>query len=187
MNYICFDIGGTKIKYGLVDDDYNIIEKRLIDTNKDNGGKYVISKVIEIIKENKQRYEIGGVAISTAGIVDHINGSIIYADDVMSNYTGLNICSIIKEKTSLNASVENDVNCFALYHVLKESNDFLMVAIGTGIGGAIVINNNIYHGISNTAGEFGTMIINNTRYENLASVSALVNNARKLIKILQLD
>lgn len=51
MNYICFDIGGTKIKYGLLDDNYNILEKNDVDTNAKQGGESVIAKVIDIINQ----------------------------------------------------------------------------------------------------------------------------------------
>ncbi len=180
MNYICFDIGGTKIKYGLLDDNYNILEKNDVDTNAKQGGESVIAKVIDIINDYKLKHKLKGVAISTAGVVDHINGSIIYANDIMPGYTGLKIVDLINEKTNLPASVENDVNCFALSHILYNNDDYLMVAIGTGIGGSIVINKKIYHGISNSAGEFGTMLINGTKYENLASVSSLVRTAKKI-------
>lgn len=180
MKYICFDIGGTKIKYGIIDDNYNIIEKKDNDTEAYLGGSHIVNKIITIINEYKVKYELNGVAISTAGVVDANTGTIIYANDIIPNYTNTNLSEIIFDSTGLITTAENDVNCFALSHVLSVDSDFLMVAIGTGIGGAIVIDKKIYHGITNSAGEFGQMVINKKRFEEVASVSALVKNAQSL-------
>lgn len=181
MKYIAFDIGGTKIKYSIIDKNYNIIEKNQIDTNAKLGGVHVINKVIDIINDYKNKFELNGVAISTAGVVDPTTGIILYANDVMPEYTGLNLPKMIYEKTNLFASVENDVNCFALSHLLSIDTDYLMVAVGTGIGGSIVINKQIYHGITKSGGEFGNMIIDKgKRFEDLASITALVRYANEL-------
>lgn len=181
MKYIAFDIGGTKIKYSIIDKNYNIIKKNQIDTNAKLGGVHVINKVIDIINDYKNKFELNGVAISTAGVVDPTTGIILYANDVMPEYTGLNLPKMIYEKTNLFASVENDVNCFALSHLLSIDTDYLMVAVGTGIGGSIVINKQIYHGITKSGGEFGNMIIDKgKRFEDLASITALVWYANEL-------
>lgn len=181
MKYIAFDIGGTKIKYSIIDKNYNIIKKNQIDTNAKLGGVHVINKVIDIINDYKNKFELIGVAISTAGVVDPTTGIILYANDVMPEYTGLNLPKMIYEKTNLFASVENDVNCFALSHKLSIDTDYLMVAVGTGIGGSIVINKQIYHGITKSGGEFGNMIIDKgKRFEDLASITALVRYANEL-------
>lgn len=181
MKYIAFDIGGTKIKYSIIDKNYNIIKKNQIDTNAKLGGVHVINKVIDIINDYKNKFELNGVAISTAGVVDPTTGIILYANDVMPEYTGLNLPKMIYEKTNLFASVENDVNCFALRHLLSIDTDYLMVAVGTGIGGSIVINKQIYHGITKSGGEFGNMIIDKgKRFEDLASITALVRYANEL-------
>ena len=180
MDYICFDIGGTWIKYGILNDEYKILEKDQIATEANLGGKQILDKLVSLITTYKQKYRLNGVAISTAGVVNQKNGVILYANDIIPNYTGLEVSKIIEEKTALKTSVENDVNCFALSHILLNNKDYLMLTIGTGIGGAIVINKQVYHGISNSAGEFGQMIINCTKFENLASLSALVRVGKKL-------
>ena len=180
MNYLCFDIGGTNIKYGILDSNYNIIEKSQKATNAYLGGEYILNELLSIINIYKDKYTFNGIAISTAGVVDYLNGSIIYANDIIPNYTGLKLAEILNQKTGLKISVENDVKCFALSHILSNNSDFLMVAIGTGIGGAIVINKLVLHGLTNSAGEFGQMLINNEKFESAASVSSLVRNAIKL-------
>lgn len=180
MYYISFDIGGTYIKYGIMDSNYKIIEKNKQETLAFLGGEHILNEVINIINNYKQKYQLSGVAISTAGVVDYINGSIIYANEIIPNYTGFQLAARIYDITSLKVSVENDVKCFALSHILSNNNDFLMIAIGTGIGGSIVINKKVYHGISNSAGEFGQMLINNIKFENVASMTALISFGKKL-------
>lgn len=180
MYYISFDIGGTYIKYGIFDSNYIIIEKNKQETKAFLGGEHIQNEVINVINYYKQKYQLTGVAISTAGVVDYINGSIIYANDIIPNYTGLELAKRIYEITSLKVSVENDVKCFALSHILCNNNDFLMIAIGTGIGGSIVINKKVYHGITNSAGEFGQMLVNNAKFESVASMTSLINYANQL-------
>lgn len=178
MNFLCFDIGGTKLKYGLLNNDYLILEKKEKDSNAYLGGAHILKLILEIIAEHKNT-ELAGIAISTAGVVDHLSGKIIYANDIIPDYTGLDLKHEINKKTKLPVSVENDVNCFALSHILDTNEDFLMVTIGTGIGGAIVINQEIYHGKNNSAGEFGQMLLGNKKFEVKASITALINKANE--------
>ena len=75
--YISFDIGGTMIKYGIVDENDNIMESFEIPTEAEMGGPYVIKKIQNIIEVYKKKYEFEGICISTAGMVDHTKGKII--------------------------------------------------------------------------------------------------------------
>lgn len=180
MYYLCFDIGGTATKFGILDDEYNFITKGSYPTEASLGGSHILNSVINKSRELLNSYEVSGVAISTCGVVDYKNGVIAYARDIVPGYTGINFKKAFLENFGLKCEVENDVNSFSLSEKINYPNDdYLMITVGTGIGGGIICNGNLLHGFSLTAGEFGNMIIDDSflSWESLASMSSLVKKA----------
>ena len=176
--YVSIDIGGTDIKYALMDEKANIIEKNITATEASKGGKAVLEKVINIVKEFQKKEEISGVAISTAGMVDVEKGEIFYLLTI-PDYTGINFKKEIEEKLNLPCEVENDVNCAGLAEYIsgasKDSKIAVMITVGTGIGESIIINGEMLHGFSNSAGEVAYMNIDGKSFQDIASARALVN------------
>ena len=191
MRILCFDIGGTFIKYGLCDENFNLLEKDKIPTLAENGGQSIIERVIEIIE---QYDSIDRVAVSTAGQVDSENGIVVYSTDNIPYYTGMRVKSLIENKTGIPTFVENDVNSAALgeahFGAAKGVSDFICLTLGTGIGGAIFLNNKLCKGSASSAGELGHMIIHSGGkqctcggegcYECYASASALIKAVNKV-------
>lgn len=191
MRILCFDIGGTFIKYGLCDENFNLLKKDKIPTLAENGGQSIIERVIEIIE---QYDSIDRVAVSTAGQVDSENGIVVYSTDNIPYYTGMRVKSLIENKTGIPTFVENDVNSAALgeahFGAAKGVSDFICLTLGTGIGGAIFLNNKLYKGSASSAGELGHMIIHSGGkqctcggegcYECYASASALIKAVNKV-------
>lgn len=179
--YISIDIGGTAIKYGIIDDNSNILEKNELDTKAYKGGKHILNKVISIVDsllKANGKDDIVGVCISTAGVVDTKKGSIYHASDLIPNYTGTNFKETIEEKFNLKCEVENDVNCAGLAEyksgASKNSKISLTLTIGTGIGGCAIIDGKVIHGISGSAFEVGYMNVRDSSFENLGSAKTLV-------------
>ncbi len=191
MRILCFDIGGTFIKYGLCDENFKLSEKQKIPTLAQNGGQSIIERVIEIIE---QYDNIDRVAISTAGQVDSENGVVVYSTDNIPYYTGMRVKSLIENKTGILTFVENDVNCAALgeahFGAAKGVSDFVCLTLGTGVGGAIYLNNKLYKGSCSSAGELGHMVIHSGGkqctcggegcYECYASANALIKAVNKV-------
>lgn len=191
MKIITFDIGGTFIKYALCDENFNLSQSTKIPTDAKQGGKKLIEKVIEIVKEHK---DIDRVAISTAGQVDSTTGTIVYATDTIPGYTGTKIKEMVESATSIPTYVENDVNSAALgeayFGKAKGYNDFICLTYGTGIGGAIWLNGDLYKGSLCSAGELGHIITHsggkkctcggNGCYECYASARALVESVNEI-------
>ena len=191
MRILCFDIGGTFIKYGLCDENFNLIEKDKVPTYAQNGGQSIIERIIEIIE---QYDNIDRVGVSTAGQVDSENGIVVYSTENIPYYTGMRVKSLIENKTGIPTFVENDVNCAALgeayFGAAKGVSDFICLTLGTGVGGAIFLNNKLYKGSSSSAGELGHMIIHSGGkqctcggegcYECYASASALIKAVNKV-------
>lgn len=179
---ISFDIGGTFIKYGLIDKNHNILYKNIIDTNAQLGGISIINRVIQVIEKAKKEFLIKGVAISSTGVIDYENGIVLSSTNTIPDYIGLNIKKIIEKETNLYTTVENDVNCVALAEsniLPPHYNQILFMTIGTGIGGAIIVNHKLYHGHTMSAGEWGNTIFNGQPLENQASLSAIILAAQK--------
>ncbi|MEN0650101.1 ROK family protein [Caldifermentibacillus hisashii] len=179
--YLAFDIGGTHIKYGIVDDEGNVIRHAHMDTEAHLGGKSIIRKIISKANEVKLIEELEGIAISTAGQVNFNTGTIVAAGDTIPDYQGLEIKKCVSEAVNLPVEVRNDVDCAALCEKWKGSHsakDFIVLTIGTGIGGGIVINNELYSGHSFSAGEWGYMLVEGEPFEKVASISGLIRLAK---------
>lgn len=157
--FISFDVGGTNIKYGIVLENGEIIKKDKFKTNP-NGNK-VLEDLCNVINEAKASESVEGVAFSMPGFIDVKTGELKTAGALFDLY-GLNLKEYIESKTGLRTELDNDVNCVALAEKWLgngvESENFLCMTIGTGIGGAIVMNNKLHRGNGFFAGEFGYML-----------------------------
>ncbi len=190
MKILAFDIGGTEIKYAFCDENFNLSEKNSVPTNAHEGGKRIIERIVEIIRDCGGADRIG---ISTAGQVDSVKGEIIFATDSIPGYTGTKIKEIIEAETGIPTAVENDVNSAAIgeavFGAAKGCPDFICLTYGTGIGGAIFFDGKLFTGASFSAGEFGHMITHaggkpctcggKGCYEAYASASALVKTVNE--------
>ena len=154
----------------------------------------IIEKVIEIIKSQNG---IDRVGISTAGQVDSETGTIVYATDTIPGYTGTKIKEMIEFATGIPTYVENDVNSAAIgeayFGRAKGYSDFICLTYGTGIGGAVWLNNDLYKGSRCSAGEFGHIITHvdgkkctcggKGCYECYASARVLVEDVNKVSSV----
>lgn len=182
-----FDIGGTSIKYGVIQPEekaFRFLCQGETDSNaKLVRGEGIEKKVMEITEVFFGEYKINGVAISTAGMVDVETGSIQYANENIPGYTGMCLKKDFEERFAIPCWVENDVKAASLgefyYGAGSGSGSMLMLTIGTGIGGAVIFQGEIYRGYSGSAGEIGYMWIGDHMYQDIASTTALVRNVEK--------
>ncbi|MBC2576855.1 ROK family protein [Peptostreptococcus canis] len=183
--YMCFDIGGTNIKFGVLDENGNIIIKDSVDSEaRIKGGPGIIDKIVDITKKYMDKYNLSGVAISCAGMIDSINGSVMFADEhLIPNFTGIKIKEIIKKQTGLLCEIENDVNAAGLGELWfgMDSNSSLvaMLTIGTGIGACLIKDNRLITGNTMCAGEIGKTLIPGGRFEDIASSFAMTSKLEK--------
>lgn len=177
--YISIDIGGTAIKYGVVDENAQILIKKSMETEAFKGGPEILKKAIGIVEEliGETQSEISGICISTAGMVDIEKGSIFYSAPLIPNYAGTQFKAVLEEKFKIPCEVENDVNCAGLAEyqsgVAKGSRVAVMLTIGTGIGGCIILDGKIFHGFSNSACEVGYMHLDGGEFQDLGAASIL--------------
>ena len=158
--YISIDIGGTAIKYGIVSENAEVLLKKEMKTEAQKGGPAILEKVIGIVEELKGEAD-AGVCISTAGMVDIEKGEIFYSAPLIPNYIGTAFKKTVEERFGIPCEVENDVNCAGLAEykagAAAGSKAAVMLTIGTGIGGCILLNGEVFHGFSNSACEVGCL------------------------------
>ncbi|MGX6978069.1 ROK family protein [Vagococcus elongatus] len=191
--YIGFDIGGTSIKYGVLNEQGEIIEKAMISTNHEK--ESLLQDLANITKKYQQQYpDIKGIGVSAPGIIQK-DGFMTTAGAIRPLYE-TNLKEEIEQRTGLPTAVENDANAAAIAEkwlgAAQGIDNYLCMVLGTGVGGGIVINGEVYRGAHGMAGEFGYMMINelptagniehsslNLRGAVVGGLSRLYNAARK--------
>lgn len=189
MNCVCFDIGGTAIKYALVSHDEGITHHGKITTPYDLAAfQKVIAAVVE---EYASMNEITAIGISMPGYINPETG---YAEraGALAYLDHKNIIDVLSENISFPIYVENDARCAALAerysgHAQGMEN-FIVMTIGTGIGTAFYLNGGLYRGASFKAGEFGHSRIDYQKrpqhtMHDIFSMRILVEEYKKTMKI----
>ena len=191
MRILAIDIGGTDIKYSIINESFDILEAHKTPTNAHLGGAHIIDTIIDI---SKNYTNIDKFAISTAGQVDSHSGVIVYATETIPNYTGTRLKEAVEKETGILTVVENDVNSAAYgeahFGAGKGYDSFICLTYGTGIGGAIFLNGDVFKGSGFSAGEMGHIITHaggkactcggNGCYEQYASTSALLRAVNEI-------
>ena len=177
MNILAIDIGGTMIKYGLVSSDGKILSTNKIKTEASKGLNNILNIIDNIFKGYKENNPVG-IAVSGTGQINGMIGKVIGGNPIIPNWIGTNLVKILEEKYNLPAVLENDVNCVALGEKWigagKDLSNFICLTIGTGIGGGIILNNQLFRGENFVAGEFGHTLIKKGEFEQFASTTALI-------------
>ncbi len=181
MKYLVFDIGGSAIKYAVIDLELTILKSGKIP--RQNSFEEMIEAMIKVYNEQE---EIAGISISSPGVVDSKKGTVGGAS-ALDYIHGPNFKEIFKAKTNLDIAIENDANCAALSEVYfgenKDKENIIYVVIGSGIGGAILNNKQILYGANGYGGEFGYQIVNDKMqsWSEVGSTVNLVNRVRKVM------
>lgn len=181
MKILAIDIGGTSIKYALFDENGNqlntLAKKKTEKTETDN---FILNTLYELIDETRADHKIDGITISTAGVVDAHKGAVVFAGPTIPGYTDTPLADKLKKAYGVPCEVENDVNCAALGEYWKgegkKSDSLALVTLGTGVGGAIILQGQLLNGFNFSAGEVGYIPVEGEKHlQNKASTSALIN------------
>lgn len=160
---IGIDLGGTYIKSAIVDSKGRILKHYKTEAYSNISPKKVIEQIEKCIAELRKGFkeEISGIGIGAPGVV---TGGIIKYPPNFKGWKEVNLKKQFEKKYKLETIVDNDANCAGLAELRfghgKKYNNFIFLTLGTGIGGAIVLNSELYRGEQNGAGEFGMMTIN---------------------------
>ncbi|TYV36343.1 ROK family protein [Listeria monocytogenes] len=177
-NYLCVDIGGTSIKYAKFNQEGKRVgELKSCVTPISDGANQIMPTLIRIVEQEKT--DVAGICVASAGVVDSVKGKIIYAGYTIPKYTGTEIKAELEHRFHLPCAVENDVNAACLGEFwlggARGRGSVLCLTIGTGIGGAMLLNDKLINGSSFTACEVGYMHLSQGRFQDVASTKALIN------------
>ena len=168
MYKIGIDLGGTKIEGILVDEKYNTIQRKRIETHQENGYDSIVKSITSLVNELKAKTkEDTSVGMCTPGVTDTNSGLIKNSNTQC--LIGMPLKNDIEKALGYSVEMENDANCFTLAESLMgsgrmevqqehnlQTNDVVFgVIMGTGVGGGIVINGTLHKGKTNIAGEWG--------------------------------
>lgn len=157
------DLGGTSIKFGLVNNAGKIKKKFSLNTHAEEGPEAVINQIKKGIDELlKSKQKIVGIGIGTPGSVIQKKGTVENPPN-FKGWESIPLGSIIKNEFNKKVFVENDANAAAIGEMIfgagRKYENFIMVTLGTGVGGGIIINRKIFRGESGAAGEIGHLSI----------------------------
>lgn len=162
------DLGGTKIAAAIVDSHGNFTHYASESTPALEGADSIFSALIQITSTvleaaKSADINISAIGIGTGGVVDHEHGVISYASDTLYGWTGFPLADKLGERFNLPVSVDNDVNVMAIAEMQfgagRGYREALFVAVGTGVGGAIVRDGHLWRGPSGMAGEIAHLVI----------------------------
>lgn len=161
---IGIDLGGTSIKYALIDREGNFVFQRKIPSMADVSAEAVIGQLVKAVKETAeyahlQGLEIKGVGIGTPGIVDSSNRIVFGGADNIQGWSNLPLADRMEQETGLPTLLGNDANLMALgelrYGAGRGCTHIVFITVGTGIGGAVVIGGELFNGFDNRGTELG--------------------------------
>ncbi len=188
------DLGGTNIQCGVVIDG-KVASRDGTKTKAAEGSDAVIKRLVKLCDEvlekaSLNRKDIGALGIGAPGSINIKKGEVIKA--VNLGWADFPLRDILSKEMGMPVVVDNDVNVGAWGEhqagAGKGFDDLFAIFVGTGIGGGLVLNNQIYHGTHHTAGEIGHTLLRadaglgRRSVEDLASRTNIVNLLRQLIE-----
>lgn len=157
---IGIDIGGTKIAAALVGPGGQVKARSQRPTPVERGVEAILATVVELVESLRAiESEITAIGVGSAGQVDSESGIVVDANENLPGFRGLALRDYLQSALHLPVVVDNDVKAAALAEARlgagRRSQQMLLVMVGTGIGGALVVNGQIYRGAASIAGEIG--------------------------------
>ena len=187
---IGIDVGGTKIAGGVVDESGQILATARRESPATNADA-IEQAVEDLVVELRSNHEIAAVGVGAAGFVDAHRATVLFAPNLAWRDEPLK--RDLESRIGLPVVIENDANAAAwgefTFGAGEDVDDFLLVTVGTGVGGGVVLNGRLHRGAFGVAGEIGHLRVvpgglicgcgNRGCWEQYASGTALVREARE--------
>ena len=166
MYRLGIDLGGTNIVAGVIDGDYQIIATAKRKTNCPRPAEEIIDDMAAVALEAIEKAglkvsDIEAAGVGAPGSIDAKNGIVVYANNL--GFYDVKMAEMLKSRTGIDFFVENDANAAAYGEFVagagKGTSDFVMITLGTGVGGGIIIDGKIHSGFNNAGGELGHTVI----------------------------
>lgn len=200
MSYkIGIDLGGTSVKYGIVDENLEIIEKYSIPTLADRDFEVIVKDIalgaLEILKRaNLELDDVEYIGLGVPSSVNPNNNRIVFANNL--DWINVDVISEFNKTIDKKVYIANDADCAAYGEVVagaaQDTDNAIMLTLGTGVGGGMIIDGKIYLGGNGFGCEFGHAILKmggelctcgrKGCVEAYASVTALIRDSQRAIK-----
>ncbi|HGC9276968.1 TPA: ROK family glucokinase [Streptococcus agalactiae] len=193
------DLGGTTIKFGILTLEGEVQEKWAIETNTLENGRHIVSDIVESLKHRLSLYGLTkddflGIGMGSPGAVDRTSKTVTGAFNL--NWADTQeVGSVIEKEVGIPFFIDNDANVAALGErwvgAGANNPDVVFVTLGTGVGGGVIADGNLIHGVAGAGGEIGHMVVdpengftctcgNKGCLETVASATGVVRVARQL-------
>lgn len=166
---IGIDLGGTNIKGAVIDSENGeILFMQKIPTDAHEGHEKVIARIVKLCKSlvssaGLRMEDISGIGIGLPGAINAKTGSSIFMTNLPDHWINVPVCDLITKGTGKPAFLINDVNSITwgeqVFGAGKGTGNMVCFALGTGIGGGLVVNGQLILGRTGVAGELGHMIV----------------------------
>ncbi len=196
MYRLGIDLGGTNIVAGVVDESFKIVATAKCKTNCPRPSEEIVEDMASVALEAIKRAGLTVDDISSAGVgapgsVDPDNGIVVYSNNLQ--FFNLPLSKLLKEKTGLDFFLDNDANAAAYGEYIagagKGSKDFVMITLGTGVGGGVIVGGRMLTGSNYAGAELGhTVIVADGEqcscgrqgcWESYASATALIRQTKQ--------
>lgn len=193
------DLGGTTVKFGILTSEGEVQEKWAIETNTLENGRHIVPNIVESLKHRLEMYGLTaedfiGIGMGSPGAVDRENKTVTGAFNLNWAETQ-EVGSVIEKELGIPFAIDNDANVAALGErwvgAGANNPDVVFVTLGTGVGGGVIADGNLIHGVAGAGGEIGHIIVepetefectcgNKGCLETVASATGVVRLARHL-------
>ena len=201
MAIIGIDIGGTNIDIGIVDETGKILASGSIETNAHDGPRACMQRIADkanqlIERSPTDRKDIAGIGIGSPGPLDLAAGAMVHCTNFPETWGDFSMTGALAELTSLPVEIDNDANAAALGELWagggKGIDDFVVLTLGTGIGGGVVANGRVIRGSKGYGAELGHIAVtadgpkcgcgSRGCLEAYASATGMINMAKQLLE-----
>lgn len=182
MKVMVFDVGGTEIKYSVMDEQMNRFDAGSVPTPQDTQ-EHFLDTIYALYAPHKD--EVDGIAMALPGFVDANTGYVSNGGALLYN-TGTQVGQLVRERCGCRVTLENDGKAAAIAELqlgaLKGCTNGAVFVIGTGVGGGLVINGQLVRGIHCTAGEYSYLHTNADDWRNGDKTVALQCSVTNLLR-----
>ncbi|MDP8234316.1 MAG: ROK family protein [Candidatus Saelkia tenebricola] len=157
-HYLGIDFGGTNFKFGVVDSEFNLKEFKIMSLGKLKDPRVSIVFIKDLVSDLSKKYKLMSIGFGLPGPVDFETGHIHYLVN-LKNWRNIGWKKLMEQELKIPVFLDNDVNAATLAEYYLGSGrgclNMMMVALGTGVGGGLILGGKIYRGASNVTAEIG--------------------------------
>ncbi len=199
MYKLGIDLGGTNIAVGVVDENYNIIGRGKVKTNCPRPAEQIVDDMVVACRMAMEDAgitidQVDGAGVGSPGAINSKDGIVVQAFNL--GFFDVPVAAMIKERLGIGCHVGNDANAAAYGEYLagsgKEADSFVMITLGTGVGGGVIIDNKMLTGCNYAGAELGHIVIREGGqpcscgrkgcWEAYASATGLIRQAKQAME-----